>query len=220
MSHPDLHRRLQRTVRSGIILGTLIALAPPAARRRTCTVTFTKDVAPIFQAKCQSCHRPDSIAPMSLRHLRRDAPVGEVDQGARDGAADAAVAHRQDGRHPALQERPLAQRRADRHDRALGGRRRAAGRPEGHAAAASSGRRETAGICRAVRPARSGRQVAGLHDAGARRRTPWYKPVVDTGLTEPRWVRAIEIRPSTLEGPQDHASRARAPAAGRRLRCR
>ena len=28
--------------------------------------TFTKDVAPIFQEKCQSCHRPDSIAPMSL----------------------------------------------------------------------------------------------------------------------------------------------------------
>src|SRR4051812_49327643 len=29
-------------------------------------VTFSKDVAPIFQAKCQSCHQPNSIAPMSL----------------------------------------------------------------------------------------------------------------------------------------------------------
>jgi mono/diheme cytochrome c family protein len=29
-------------------------------------VTFTKDVAPIFQANCQACHRPGSIAPMSL----------------------------------------------------------------------------------------------------------------------------------------------------------
>src|SRR5207247_4169417 len=28
--------------------------------------TFTKDVAPIFQAKCEACHRPDSMAPMSL----------------------------------------------------------------------------------------------------------------------------------------------------------
>src|SRR5437762_6150780 len=28
--------------------------------------TFTKDVAPIFQKSCQTCHRPDSIAPMSL----------------------------------------------------------------------------------------------------------------------------------------------------------
>src|SRR5258708_28789890 len=28
--------------------------------------TFTKDIAPIFQDKCQSCHRPDNMAPMSL----------------------------------------------------------------------------------------------------------------------------------------------------------
>jgi len=29
-------------------------------------VTFTKDVAPILQRSCQNCHRPDSNAPMSL----------------------------------------------------------------------------------------------------------------------------------------------------------
>src|ERR1700674_5359497 len=29
-------------------------------------VTFTKDVAPILQRSCQGCHRPESIAPMSL----------------------------------------------------------------------------------------------------------------------------------------------------------
>src|SRR6516162_5291621 len=29
-------------------------------------VTFSKDVAPIFQSKCQECHQPNSIAPMSL----------------------------------------------------------------------------------------------------------------------------------------------------------
>jgi hypothetical protein len=28
--------------------------------------TFTKDVAPIFQEKCEVCHRPDNIGPMSL----------------------------------------------------------------------------------------------------------------------------------------------------------
>jgi hypothetical protein len=36
-------------------------------------------------------------------------------------------------------------------------------------------------------------QKAGANDA-------WWKPVVETGLTEPRWVRAIEIRPSTVKG--------------------
>src|SRR5437773_12461904 len=30
------------------------------------TVTFSKDVAPILQRSCQTCHRPGSIAPMSL----------------------------------------------------------------------------------------------------------------------------------------------------------
>ena len=29
-------------------------------------VTFTKDVAPIFQEKCQECHRKGTAAPMSL----------------------------------------------------------------------------------------------------------------------------------------------------------
>ncbi len=29
-------------------------------------VTFTKDIAPILQRSCQNCHRPESVAPMSL----------------------------------------------------------------------------------------------------------------------------------------------------------
>src|SRR5437867_965753 len=29
-------------------------------------VTFTKDVAPVLQEKCQVCHRPGTFAPMSL----------------------------------------------------------------------------------------------------------------------------------------------------------
>src|SRR6202166_3917999 len=29
-------------------------------------VTFAKDIAPIFQEKCQDCHRKGSMAPMSL----------------------------------------------------------------------------------------------------------------------------------------------------------
>jgi hypothetical protein len=29
-------------------------------------ITFNRDVLPIFQAKCQSCHRPGEVAPMSL----------------------------------------------------------------------------------------------------------------------------------------------------------
>ena len=36
--------------------------------------TFAKHVAPIFQEKCEACHRPDSIAPMSLRTFQESRP--------------------------------------------------------------------------------------------------------------------------------------------------
>ncbi len=38
------------------------------------SVTFARDIAPIFQEKCQSCHRPDSIAPMSLLTYEESRP--------------------------------------------------------------------------------------------------------------------------------------------------
>jgi len=37
-----------------------------AQSAQTPAVTFSKDVAPILQRSCQKCHRPDSMAPMSL----------------------------------------------------------------------------------------------------------------------------------------------------------
>src|SRR3974377_542568 len=50
-------------------------------------VTFTKDVAPILQEKCQSCHRPDTFAPMSLLTYEEARPWAKSIQqkvGARD----------------------------------------------------------------------------------------------------------------------------------------
>ena len=64
-------RSVQRrhTVPAGAIaLGAVLSFAAPAlaADASARPVTFSKDVAPILQAKCQSCHEPGSIAPMSL----------------------------------------------------------------------------------------------------------------------------------------------------------
>src|SRR3977135_1046099 len=48
-------------------LGAVLAIAVPAfAADAPKPVTFAKDVAPILQVKCQECHQPNSIAPMSL----------------------------------------------------------------------------------------------------------------------------------------------------------
>src|SRR5690349_13565209 len=48
-------------------IGAVLAIAAPVlAADAPRSVTFSKDVAPIFQSKCQECHQPNSIAPMSL----------------------------------------------------------------------------------------------------------------------------------------------------------
>ena len=39
---------------------------PALAADTRAAVTFSKDVVPIFQRKCQVCHRPGTVAPMSL----------------------------------------------------------------------------------------------------------------------------------------------------------
>ncbi len=45
-----------------------------AAAQAPAQPTFAKDVAPIFQEKCEACHRPDSIAPMSLKTYAETRP--------------------------------------------------------------------------------------------------------------------------------------------------
>src|SRR5256885_7888063 len=52
------------TTAVAVVLG--LAGVARAADAPKAAPTFTKDIAPIFQAKCESCHRPDNMAPMSL----------------------------------------------------------------------------------------------------------------------------------------------------------
>ena len=51
-----------------VLTAALIAFAPsrPVAGQAQSVPTFSKDVAPILQRSCQTCHRPNSVAPMSL----------------------------------------------------------------------------------------------------------------------------------------------------------
>src|SRR3979409_968821 len=53
----------------------MLAVAMPVmAADAAKPVTFSRDVAPIFQAKCQGCHQPNSIAPMSLITYQESRP--------------------------------------------------------------------------------------------------------------------------------------------------
>ena len=47
-------------------LGLRVFPSVPLAAAAAAPVTFTRDVAPLFQAKCQSCHHDGTVAPMSL----------------------------------------------------------------------------------------------------------------------------------------------------------
>src|SRR5580700_4595890 len=51
-----------------VAVGALLAVSGAAMASDSTgkPVTFAKDIAPIFQEKCQACHRKDSMAPMSL----------------------------------------------------------------------------------------------------------------------------------------------------------
>src|SRR5947207_1666151 len=62
MARPKLRWHVGAITAAALFLPAGLALAADQPK----PVTFSKDVAPIFQAKCQSCHEPGSIAPMSL----------------------------------------------------------------------------------------------------------------------------------------------------------
>jgi len=53
-------------VRLALAILAVAAAAAAADRSPASPVTFTKDVLPILQRNCQSCHRPGQVTPMSL----------------------------------------------------------------------------------------------------------------------------------------------------------
>ena len=57
----------------GACLVALVA-GPAQAQTRSEAITFAKDIAPIFQEKCEICHRAEGMAPMSLTNYAEVRP--------------------------------------------------------------------------------------------------------------------------------------------------
>jgi hypothetical protein len=183
-----------------VALGFAVCASLPAAARAADAPTFTKHVAPIFQAKCETCHRPDSIAPMSLRTFEEARPWAQ--------SIKARVARRQ---MPPWHIDKSVGIQEFKNDRSLSDAEIAtvvawvdAGAPKGDAKDMPTARvwpsgqgwlyaerygREPDLIIRST----PWTQKKGANDA-------WWKPVVATGVTEPSWVQAIETRPGTVKG--------------------
>ena len=70
---------MMRMVLVGLALGTAVLAADLSS-----SVTFSKDVLPILQKNCQSCHRPGQVAPMSLISYKDTRPWGQGDQSRRN----------------------------------------------------------------------------------------------------------------------------------------
>jgi hypothetical protein len=162
-------------------------------------VTFTKDVAPIFQATCESCHRPDSIAPMPLRTYEESRPWARAIR-TRVAARTMPPWHMDKtvGIQHFENDVSLSDRQIDTIVRWVD-----AGAPMGDPKDMPAPRQwpkedrwtfaDLLGSPDLVIKSPAWTMPANAQDA-------WYKPIVETGLTEPRWVRAIEIRPSTING--------------------
>ena len=187
-------------VRSALVVAALVASSPVVfAGEPARAVTFAKDVAPIFQNKCQSCHRPDSIAPMSLLTYEESRPwataiklrVQSRQMPPWDIVKTVGIQHFENDRSLSDEQIATIVRWVD------GGALR--GDPKDLPAPRQWPREDVWNYAEQFGPPdliiRS-----PVFSMPAQGQDAWYRPVVDTGVTEPRWVRAIEIKPVTLKG--------------------
>jgi mono/diheme cytochrome c family protein len=185
-------------VLSGVV-GLLVCATPAAAQSPSATPTFSKDIAPIFQSKCQDCHQPESIAPMSLvtwqearpwarsikdRVARRQMPPWHIDQSV--------------GVQKFKNDMSLSQAQIDTIVKWVD-----AGAPQG----------DPKDLPKA-KPLITSNEWQGVRDGfgppdiviksseykmPAMGQDVWYRPMNDIPITEPRWVRMVEIRPTNMK---------------------
>jgi hypothetical protein len=182
-----------------LAIGMLNTVGAAAADAPKPTPTFTRDIAPIFQEKCEACHRPGSIAPMSLVGHEESRPWARAIK-TRVEARQMPPWHidKTVGIQQFKNDRSLSDAQIETIVRWVDG-----GAPKGDPKDMPAAK---------VWPDESVWNFAkefGPPDLvikstpytmAARTNDTWWKPQVETGLTEPRWVRAIEIRPGSVKG--------------------
>ncbi|HMD35337.1 MAG TPA: hypothetical protein VKH42_10230, partial [Vicinamibacterales bacterium] len=162
-------------------------------------VTFSTDVAPIFQAKCQECHQPNSIAPMSLityqdarpwarsikeRVATRQMPPWHIDRSV--------------GVQKFKNDMSLSDDQVDTIVRWVDG-----GALQGDPKDLPPPRPlVTDNEWKAVRDGYGPPDLivrSSEYTMPAEHQDVWYRPMSEIPLTEPRWVKMVEIRPTSLK---------------------
>jgi len=163
------------------------------------SVTFTRDVAPILQARCQECHRKGSMAPMSLvtyeetrpwaksmrqRVITRQMPPWHIDKAV--------------GVQKFKNDISLTDEQIDTIVRWVD-----AGAPQGDLKDLPAPRQWPGdNEWKAARELGPPDIVvkSAPYTMAAHHQDVWWRPVSDVPITEPRWVRAVEMRPGTAAG--------------------
>ena len=171
-------------------LPTLFAAAGP---------TFSKDIAPLFQAKCEECHHPGTAAPMSLvtyqetrpwakaireRVVTRNMPPWHLDK-------TVGIQHFSNDRSLTDDQIALIVRWVD------------AGAPQGSPKDLPPPKQwpTSEGWVTEKQLGQPDFVVSSAdYTMPAHGQDVWWKPVTVLPITQPRWVRAVEIRPATLAG--------------------
>ncbi len=182
-----------------LVAGLTMGVMALAAEATAPSVTFAKEVSRIFQQKCNECHRPGTAAPMSLetydavrpwarsikqRVLMRQMPPWSIDKSV--------------GIQQFSNDRSLSEDELNTIVRWVD-----SGSPLGNPKDLPPPQKW---------PSDEGWQLAkqfGQPDfvlksdpytMPAQSQDQWWKPLADVPVTEPRWVRAVEMRPGTAQG--------------------
>lgn len=186
------------------LFGQAVLTGPAAAAPNSAgsqeLVTFSKDIAPIFQAKCQECHQPNSIAPMSLityndaRPWARSIKERVVTHQMPPWHIDKSVGVQKFKNDMSLSDDQVAKiaRWVDQ------------GAPQGNPKDLPP-----------PKPLVADNEWKGVRDGfgqpdlvvkspeytmPAQHQDVWFRPMSDIPITEPRWVKMVEIRPTNLKG--------------------
>jgi hypothetical protein len=183
----------------GACLASGLAIAAPVDGDSSKPVTFSKDVAPIFQAKCQECHQPNSIAPMSLITYQEARPWARSIK-ERVAARQMPPWHidRSVGVQKFKNDMSLSDDQVETIVRWVD-----AGAPQGDPKDLPPAKPlVTDNEWKAVRDGFGPPDLvvkSSEYTMPAEHQDVWYRPMSDIPLTEPRWVRLVEIRPTNLK---------------------
>jgi hypothetical protein len=182
-----------------VVLGAILAPAAALAAGSAPPPTFSKDVAPILQEKCQQCHQPNSIAPMALRTYEEARPWARairervITRQMPPWHIDPSV-----GIHQFKNDMSLTQTQIDTIVRWVDG-----GAPGGDPKDMPPPKPSvTTNEWQGVRDGYGQPDLvvrSAEYTMPARHQDVWWRPTSDIPIAEPRWVRMVEIRPSSLK---------------------